>query len=66
MTHYRLVTIKEACARTSLSRSTLWRLAKDGAFPSPITISGARKAFVAEELDSWVEQRMVERPTCVQ
>jgi prophage regulatory protein len=62
MSQYRLVTIKEACARTSLSRSTLWRLTRDGSFPVPISISGTRKAFVAAEIDQWIERQMDQRP----
>ncbi|WP_455273273.1 helix-turn-helix transcriptional regulator [Rhizobium herbae] len=57
----RLITVKEACSRTSLSRTTVWRLTKDGAFPKPIKISSIRRAFVAAEIDGWISDRMGDR-----
>jgi prophage regulatory protein len=54
--------MREVCARTSLSRTTLWRLTRSGAFPAPILISGIRKAFVSAEIEGWIESKMLDRP----
>lgn len=44
---------KEVERRTSLSRSTIERQAKEGSFPSPVRIGDSRKAWIEEEVTSW-------------
>lgn len=62
---YRLMSIKDTCRVTSLSRSTLWKMVKSGRFPKPISLSddGIRKAFLAYEVQQWIESRIVHRDT---
>jgi len=57
----KLISIKEACQITSLSRTTIWFKAKEGEFPKPISLGGIRKAFVASEVNDWIAQRVAER-----
>lgn len=58
----KLLSIREVCALTSLSRTTLWAKIKSGQFPRPIRLGGGiRKAFIAEEIDAWVAARIAER-----
>lgn len=45
----------------SYSRPHLFRLIKAGRFPAPIKIGENRNAWPESEIDSWVEQRIVER-----
>ena len=57
-----LLSIRETCSRTTLSRTTLWHKVKRGEFPKPIALGeGIRKAFLASEVDAWIAERMAER-----
>ncbi|GGA81308.1 hypothetical protein GCM10011491_05740 [Brucella endophytica] len=55
-----LISIRDVCSLTSLSRSTLWLKVKKGEFPKPISLSddGIRKAFIADEVQAWIEGRI--------
>ena len=57
----KLITIRQACEITSLSRTTLWSKARRGEFPKPVSLGGGRKAFLASEVDDWIEARLAER-----
>lgn len=58
----RLLSIREVCALTSISRTTLWHKVREGQFPKPISLGGGiRKAFLAEEVDDWIAERVAER-----
>jgi prophage regulatory protein len=62
----RLLPIEEVTARTSLSRSEVYRRIALGEFPRPIRLSGStgsrggRVAFVASEIDGWIAARVAE------
>lgn len=57
-----LLSIRETCARTTLSRTSIWLKIKNGQFPKPVSLGrGIRKAFIASEIDDWVNERVVER-----
>ena len=43
--------------RTSLSRSTVWRMVRAGAFPAPVKISENRIAWNSLAIDNWIESR---------
>ena len=53
-----LLTPKEVRTLLSLSKTTLWRLCRDGMFPKPVRISSRRTAFVAEEVERWMRARL--------
>ncbi|WP_206456251.1 helix-turn-helix transcriptional regulator [Aurantimonas marina] len=58
----KLLSIKETCQLTSLSRTSIWHKAKNGQFPKPIQLGeGVRKAFLASEIEAWISQRVAER-----
>jgi prophage regulatory protein len=58
----KLLSIREVCALTSLSRTTLWQKIRDDQFLKPISLgNGIRKAFLAEEIDAWISERIAER-----
>ena len=57
----RFTSFPEAAKVTGLSRTTMWRLGRDGRFPKPISISPGRVAFVTEELERWIAERIDER-----
>lgn len=60
---FHLMSIKDVCRVTSLSRSTLWKKVQAGQFPKPISLSddGIRKAFLAYEVKDWMESRIALR-----
>lgn len=51
----RLPRVREA---TGLARSTIYQLVSENRFPRPIKISERSTAWVASEIQEWVEQRI--------
>ncbi|WP_210243415.1 AlpA family phage regulatory protein [Mesorhizobium sp. B2-4-14] len=43
------------------SKPHLWRLCKAGKFPRPVKLGENRIAFVEDEIDAWLAQRVAER-----
>jgi prophage regulatory protein len=54
---HRLERMADLEARVGLKKSQLWKLIREGAFPSPIKC-GRSSLFVAREVDAWIEQRI--------
>lgn len=50
----RLERIASVCARTGLSRSSLYRLIRAGDFPSPVPLAGRTRAWDAAAVDAWI------------
>jgi len=48
--------VKEATG--GLSRTTRWRLIRDGQFPKPIPISNSRKAWLESEIQEWIRRKV--------
>ena len=44
--------------RTTLSRSHLYALVKDGKFPKPIKLGARSVAWRVEDVEAWIEARM--------
>ncbi|WP_084412073.1 AlpA family phage regulatory protein [Fulvimarina manganoxydans] len=57
----RLISEQKACERACFSRWTINELVRRGDFPKPVKISDKRKAYVADEVDAWVEARIAAR-----
>ena len=53
----RFLSSKQVQERTSLSRTTLWRLEKEGLFPSRIQVSPRRVAWSEAEVIEWLKSR---------
>lgn len=49
-----LISVAEAGRRTSLSRTTMWRLARSGKFPASIRITDGRNAYVEDDITAWI------------
>ena len=47
----------EVCRRTGLSRVTLWRLERQGAFPPRRQLSPNAVGWLAAEIDEWIGAR---------
>jgi prophage regulatory protein len=59
---HQLLSIRETCSRTTLSRTTLWQKVRTGEFPRPISLgTGIRKAFLEREVNDYIAARVAER-----
>lgn len=58
----RLISVREMIARTSLSRSTLWRMVRMGHLPAPVQITPARIAWRESQIAAWLEARTPRTP----
>jgi len=57
----RLMAPKEAATATSMSRTLLTMMAKEGHFPKPVQIGEKRIAYVRAEVESWIDGRIAAR-----
>lgn len=57
----KLLSIRETCARTSLSRTSLYHAIIADTFPKPLQIGPGRKAFVEAEVEGWINARIAAR-----
>ena len=57
----RLLNIREVCSLTSLSRTTIYRLQKAGDFPHSVPVSFWRVAWLADEIDEYIESCVARR-----
>lgn len=56
----RLERIDSVCARTGLSRSSLYRLIKAGEFPSNLSLAGRSRCWDAAAVDAWIQARIAQ------
>jgi prophage regulatory protein len=54
----RFMRLPEIVKLTGLSRTTIWRLERDGKFPMRRTISAGAVAWVDEEVHQWANDRI--------
>lgn len=57
-----LISIKDACRLTSLSRSAINIARAQGRFPAAVSIGEKRIAFVEDEVRAWIDARIAARP----
>lgn len=57
----RFMSEKAVCDATTLSASQVRRLALDGKFPKPVSVSAHRRAWVESEVVGWLKERINER-----
>jgi prophage regulatory protein len=53
----RLIRLRDVCYRTGLSRTTIWRLERRGAFPKHRQISSNAVGWIEHEVTEWIESR---------
>lgn len=53
----RLLRARVVCERTGLSRTTLWRLERRGAFPRHRQLSANVVGWLEEEVTAWIRTR---------
>lgn len=57
----RFLRLPEVLNMTALSRSSVYRLMNAGMFPASIQLSAKSIAWVEEEVQNWIQQRIAER-----
>ena len=57
MQHDNLLRFEELKAKLRLSRSTIWRMERNGTFPARRQISARAVAWSEVEVDQWLAQR---------
>ena len=58
----KFIRLPEVCARTALSKSTVWRLERKGVFPKRHRISIHVCAWVADDVERWAREQIAARP----
>ena len=53
-----MLRISEVCRRTGLSKSQIHRLVSEMGFPKPIRLSKRAVAFVAADVEAWLQERI--------
>lgn len=56
-----LVSLNDACAMTSMSRTMLNRYREQGRFPAAVPLGERRVAFVRSEVQNWINERIARR-----
>jgi prophage regulatory protein len=56
-----LISMSEVVKRTSLSRTAINVHRSKNNFPKPVMLGEKRIAFVSNEIDQWIEQRIAAR-----
>lgn len=54
----RLLSVRQVCEASTLSRTTLWRCVRRGELAAPIQLSPGRVAFDAEAVERWLEGKV--------
>jgi len=52
---------QEVLRQTAVSKTTIWRLERQGRFPKRIRISPRRVGWLQSEVDAWINERIAER-----
>ncbi len=61
----KLIRIAAVLERTGLSRTTIWRLEREGLFPARRRLGPNSVAYLESEIDEWVAGRPTLRPTSI-
>lgn len=51
------LSIKQVIEATSLGRSTIYQMVKDGNFPAQVRLSPRRVGWKIEDIDNWIASR---------
>lgn len=57
----RIIRLPEVMKKTSLGRTTLYRMSKFGDFPESVSLGGKAMGWVEAEIDNWIASRMAAR-----
>ena len=58
MASKRLIRLPEVESKTGYRRSTIYRLAQEGKFPTPVALGARASAWIEDEINAWIEGRI--------
>jgi prophage regulatory protein len=58
LNHPQLLRLRQLKVRMGLSRSTIYRLISEKNFPKPIQLGAASVAWIADEIDAWIQDQI--------
>lgn len=61
MSHKTFIKIQDVCNKTSLSKSTVYRLIQKSKFPRQVKITDYTSVWVLSEVDEWIETTIADR-----
>lgn len=61
----RLLRRREVELKTGKSRSSIYKGVSDGTFPAPVPIGDNSVAWLEEEIDGWIAERLAQRNTAL-
>ncbi|MDW9681769.1 helix-turn-helix transcriptional regulator [Sinorhizobium meliloti] len=59
--NYALISLKDTCSLTSMSKTMIHRLRSEGRFPAAVALGEKRIAFVRSEVHDWINGRIAAR-----
>ena len=59
--NYALISLKDTCALTSMSKTMILRLRGEGKFPAAVELGQKRIAFVRSEVTGWIQNKIGSR-----
>lgn len=57
----RFIRLPEVINRTGYRRTSIYEKISEGTFPAPIKLGPRAVAWVSEEIDKWMDERVAER-----
>lgn len=57
----RLIRLNDVSQATGLRRSTIYKYMAEGAFPKAVGLGGCRVAWVEQEIQDWISERVKAR-----
>jgi prophage regulatory protein len=54
----RFIRSREVVAMLGVSRTTLWRMVREGSFPRPVRISKGNAGYLLETVEAWMRARV--------
>lgn len=57
----RLIRLSDVTEVTALARSTIYKYISAGSFPKPVSLGGNRVAWVEQEVNAWIAERIKAR-----
>jgi prophage regulatory protein len=56
-----IIRIKELLIVLAVSRATLWRWIRDGAFPAPLRLGTFARGWKRSDIQAWIDSRVTTR-----
>ncbi|KFF50376.1 MULTISPECIES: helix-turn-helix transcriptional regulator [Halomonadaceae] len=57
----RLIKLKDVTSLTGLARSTIYKYISEERFPKPVSLGERNVAWVEEEIQDWILEKIAER-----